>query len=200
MLEKILLLLLISLIKSEQIKVNFLDQAKGVEINNNTNFILCIQLPEKIKKNNEFYLLMDCEEKNAKINKNIYYDFQENSCVNLKNKNIDLDNPSKEFNYNENIPNLEEDKKGIHYEYKISKKENNKNYVMMLFRDFSGEQIKFNYSFFSLRVVLIITIIIVIAIILFITLFIIILCKCYLRKKEPQIMKQYKTSFIDDNN
>ena len=196
MLEKILLVLLISLINSDTVEIKYL--AESLEINNRPNFLLCIKFPEKLKQSDGMFLLLDCEEKNATINKTLYFNYLDESCENLNSQDINFNNISGEFYYNDNEPNLEENRKGIHEEYKIIKKEDNKNYVLILLKDFNGTKINLQYGKLSRRIVLVIIIVCVIVTIFILVAAVIIFIKYYLQKKKPQTQDEYKASLVDD--
>ena len=197
MLEKILFALLICLINSEKIEVHFLDSSNKVEVNK-PNFLLCIKMPEKLKQSDNFYLVFDCDEKNATITKTIYYNYLEKSCENDKYQEIDLNNFREEFNNNKSELNLEEDSQGIHHEYKI-RKETNQNYILMLIKNFKGNQIKVEYSKLSLRVILVVIIFCVIGVIVTIIILVVLFSKYYVDKKQSETLEEFKTILVDDS-
>lgn len=198
MLEKILFALLICLINSERVEINFLNSSNKVEVNN-SYFLLCIKMPEKLKQSEHIFLVLDCDEKNATINKTIYYNYLNISCENDKYKEINFNNLTGEFNYIESELNLEEDNRGIHHEYKIIKKESNQNYILMLIKDFKGNQIKIEYSKLSLRVILVVIIACVVGVILTIIIIFIIVFKYYVNKKRLESHEEFKVSLVDDS-
>ena len=198
MIEKILFALLICLINSERVEINFLNSSNKVEVNN-SYFLLCIKMPEQLKQSDHIFLVLDCDEKNATINKTIYYNYLNISCENDKYKEINFNNLTGEFNYIESELNLEEDNRGIHHEYKIIKKESNQNYILMLIKDFKGNQIKIEYSKLSLRVILVVIIACVVGVILTIIIIFLIVFKYYVNKKRLESHEEFKVSLVDDS-
>ena len=69
MLDKIVLVLLISLIHSETqtLKVTPLETNKEIQIDPTKNGLICVQLYEDLKKDDSFYLVFSSEEKGIKI-------------------------------------------------------------------------------------------------------------------------------------
>ena len=101
MLDKIVLVLLISLIHSETqtLKVTPLETNKEIQIDPTKNGLICVQLYEDLKKDDSFYLVFSSEEKGIKMNKTIYYQPFENSCNDPSQRDIDFDNLKATFKY-----------------------------------------------------------------------------------------------------
>ena len=127
MLEKIVLILLITSIYSEirNVSVHYLETNKKVKIENKSESLLCVHIDESLKKDDIFYIQFSSDEKNKKMDKTVYFNFTKESCQNMTEKDIDFDKLSTSFEAN-NKPNKEtkEDDKDITFfkEYEIKKK------------------------------------------------------------------------------
>ena len=204
MLEKILIIALISLINPEPLDVYYLKAKENTVIDNRTEALLCVQIEENLKKGKNFYVLFESKEENSTINKKIYYNYLEDTCKDMKTKNISFDNISKEFSNYEEKPNLQNADDGFHYEYKINKKEDNQKYALMLITNFSGkENFTVQYNSFCVDAVLIYVVVVVASLLGLIIIAIIIVCKCYVSKKAKQMAqygKEGEESLMGDNN
>ena len=199
MLDKIVLILLISLAYSEthNLTLKYIDSYKLLELDGLKNGLICIQLNKDTKKDDNFYLLFSSQDKDKKMNKTIYYNLTKESCQNLEKKEIDFDDLSKIFKYKEGDLNLESKENGFSYEYKITKKEDDQKYMLLLFKDFDGDHLKVQYSPFSATTILTIVIVIIGVIIFIIIIIIVIICLCCRRKKQKQL-PQYQTSYVQE--
>ena len=204
MLEKILLITLISLINPDTIDVYYLKAKNNTVIKNRKNALLCVQIEENLKKDKNFYILFESKEEHSTINKKIYYNYLEDTCEDMETYNISLDDLSEEFSNYEEKPNLQNADDGFHYEYKLNKKEDNFKYVFMLITNFSGKgNFTVQYNSFCVDAVLIYVVVVVASLLGLIIIAIIIVCKCYVSKKAKQ-MAQYgkdgEESLVGDTN
>ena len=204
MLEKILLITLISLINPDTIDVYYLKAKNNTVIKNRKNALLCVQIEENLKKDKNFYILFESKEEHSTINKKIYYNYLEDTCEDMETYNISLDDLSDEFSYYEEKPNLQNADDGFHYEYKLNKKEDNFKYAFMLITNFTGkENFTVQYNSFCVDAVLIYVVVVVASLLGLIIIAIIIVCKCYVSKKAKQ-MAQYgkdgEESLVGDTN
>ena len=121
MLEKILLLSLISLLYADSVKVYYLKTNDIIEISEQKkNFLVCVQIYEDLTKGDNFYLIISSEEKGDSMNKNLFYNFSSNSCQNPETLNINISNPG--LKNSKSDVKLEDTSKGFSYEYEIEKK------------------------------------------------------------------------------
>ena len=204
MLEKILLISLISLINPDPLPVYYLQAKNNTVIEKTVNALLCVQIEQNLKKDKNFYVLVESKEENSKIDKKIYYNYQEETCENMHSKNISFDDLSEEFSNFEEKPNLQNADDGFHYEYKLNKKQDNYKYALMLITNFTGqENFTVQYNSFCVDAVLIYVVVVVASLLGLIIIAIIIVCKCYVSKKAKQ-MAQYgkdgEESLVGDTN
>ena len=193
MLEKFLFLILLSSIYTNELPVKYLEKYGNITVDltdsEEKNFCVCVEIDEELQKDDDFFLLFSCDEKDTKMKKSIYYNFTEISCNQSTPIDIDLNNLDKEFNMKIDTPNLESNDLGFVNEYKITKKENNQKYVLLLVKDFNGDITDILYSSFSAKNVVIFVIVIVLSIIVLIII-VIVLIKIFCRRK----------SFVQDTN
>ena len=162
MLEKILLISLISLINPDPLPVYYLQAKNNTVIEKTVNALLCVQIEQNLKKDKNFYVLVESKEENSKIDKKIYYNSQEETCENMHSKNISFDDLSEEFSNFEEKPNLQNADDGFHYEYKLNKKQDNYKYALMLITNFTGqENFTVQYNSFCVDAVLIYVVVVV---------------------------------------
>ena len=195
MLDKIVLALLISLSFSNitNLTLEYIDSYKQVDLGGLKNGLICIHIYDDIKKDDNFYVVFSSQEKGEKMNKTIYYNLTKESCEKLEKKEIDFDDLSNIFKYKDGKPNLETEENGFSYEYKITKKEDDQKFTLLLFKDFNGTQLKVQYSQINVTRVLIMVIIIIGVIIFIIIIIIVIICICNRKRKQKQL-PQYQTS------
>ena len=199
MLDKIVLALLISLAYSEiaNLTLKYIDSYQPLDLDGLQNGLVCIRINDDFKKDDNFYVFFSSQEKGKKMNKTIYYNLTKESCQNLGKKEIDFNDLSNIFKYKDDKPNLETEENGFSYEYKITKKEDDQKFMLLLFKDFNGNQLKVQYSPFSATGILIIVIIIIGVIIFFIIIIIVIICICCRKRKQKQL-PQYQTSYVQE--
>ena len=204
MLEKILLISLISLINPDPLQVYYLPAKNNIAIEKTVNALLCVQIEQNLKKDKNFYVLVESKEEKTTIDKKIYYNYLEDTCEDMETYNISLDDLSEEFSNYEEKPNLQNADDGFHYEYKLNKKEDNFKYAFMLITNFTGkENFTVQYNSFCVDAVLIYVVVVVASLLGLIIIAIIIVCKCYVSKKAKQ-MAQYgkdgEESLVGDAN
>lgn len=192
MMVKFLLIALISFIISTKLAINYLEANENIDltVTESRDFLICVQIQEDLKRDKNFYLLFESGEENTTINKPIYYNYLDTSCENETEKDIDLNDLSKEFKNTQEQPNLENEDDGFHYEYKINRIEDKYTHTLLLVRNFTGENMTLQYNSFSVDAVLIYVVVCIAGLMAVIIIAIIIVCKCYVIKKAKQ-MAQY---------
>ena len=200
MLEKIVLILLITSIYSEirNVPIYYLETLKEVKIENKPEGLLCVHIDESLKKDNTFYILFSSEEKNKKMNKTVYFNFTKESCQNMTEMDIDFDKLSTLFEAN-NKPNQEskEDDK-FSKEYEIKKKEKDINFMLMLYKDWNGKELKVSYSSISAERYLLMILVFIGVGLLVIAIIIAIICICCRKRNRTAIDSQYNSSYGQD--
>ena len=186
MLEIILLLSLLSLLQADVLNVTYLETNQNISITE-SKFILCVQISDDIAKEDNFYLLFEWEDDSKKMDKTLYYKFVEQSCKEPNKFEVDLNNPGANFSSSENEINIESKYNGFHYEYKFEKKEDNQKYMLLLVKDFDGEEIKIRCNTFSVTAVIIWVIVIIVIIIAVVAIGIIIVCLFFNKRKEASM-------------
>ena len=203
MLEKIVLILLITSIYSEirNVPIYYLETLKEVKIENKPEGLLCVHIDESLKKDNTFYILFSSEEKNKKMNKTVYFNFTKESCQNMTEMDIDFDKLSTLFEAN-NKPKKEtkEDDKDftLFKEYEIKKKEKDINFMLMLYKDWNGKELKVSYSPISAKGALIMILVIIGVGLLVIAIIIAVICICCRKRNRTAIDSQYNSSYGQD--
>ena len=203
MLEKIVLILLITSIYSEirNVPIYYLETLKEVKIENKPEGLLCVHIDESLKKDDTFYILFSSEEKNKKMDKTVYFNFTKESCQNMTEMDIDFDKLSTSFEAN-NKPNQEskEDDKDITFskEYEIKKKEKDINFMLMLYKDWNGKELKVTYTSISAGGFIIIILVIIGVGLLVIAIIIAIICICCRKRNRTAINSQYNSSYGQD--
>ena len=200
MLEKIVLILLITSIYSEirNVPIYYLETLKEVKIENKSESLLCVHIDESLKKDDTFYIFFSSEEKNKKMNKTVYFNFTKESCQNMTEMDIDFDKLSTSFEAN-NKPNQEskEDDK-FSKEYEIKKKEKDINFMLMLYKDWNGKELKVSYSPISAKGALIMILVIIGVGLLVIAIIIAVICICCRKRNRTAIDSQYNSSYGQD--
>ena len=200
MLEKIVLILLITSIYSEirNVPIYYLETYKEVKIENKSESLLCVHIDESLKKDDTFYILFSSEEKNKKMNKTVYFNFTKESCQNMTEMDIDFDKLSTSFEAN-NKPNQEskEDDK-FSKEYEIKKKEKDINFMLMLYKDWNGKELKVSYSPISAKGALLMILIFIGVGLLVIAIIIAVICICCRKRNRTAIDSQYNSSYGQD--
>jgi len=203
MLEKIVLILLITSIYSEirNVSIYYLETHKEVKIENKTEGLLCVHIDESLKKDDTFYIFFSSEEKNKKMNKTVYFNFTKESCQNMTEMDIDFDKLSTSFEAN-NKPNQEskEDDKDITFfkEYEIKKKEKDINFMLMLYKDWNGKALEVKYNSISGGRVLVMILVFIGVGLLVIAIIIAIICICCRKRNRTAIDSQYNSSYGQD--
>ena len=203
MLEKIVLILLITSIYSEirNVPIYYLETLKEVKIENKPEGLLCVHIDESLKKDNTFYILFSSEEKNKKMNKTVYFNFTKESCQNMTEMDIDFDKLSTLFEAN-NKPKKEtkEDDKDftLFKEYEIKKKEKDINFMLMLYKDWNGKELKVSYSSISAERYLLMILVFIGVGLLVIAIIIAIICICCRKRNRTAIDSQYNSSYGQD--
>ena len=87
---------------------------------------------------------MSCDEDNKSIDKLSYFNLSDMPCNNLENITID-NNTSKEFIYKFDEPTSKSEKPKFSYEYNITKKSDNDQFLLFIYNDFTGT--KFSIGF-----------------------------------------------------
>ena len=198
MLDKILLVLLISLIHSDSLEVHILKKNSNIDISNQKDAVICVELYEDLKKDDNFYLIFSSKEKGKKMDKTIYYESLDDSCENQKTKDVNYTNLTKDFRYSEGKPNLETEEDGFSYEYKLQKKTDSQKYMLLLYRDFTGNTINIQYNPFAATTILIIVVVIIVSVIFVIILIIVCICLCVRKKRQKQTLPQYQVSYVQE--
>jgi len=198
MLDKILLVLLISLIHSDSLEVHILKKNSNIDISNQKDAVICVELYEDLKKDDNFYLIFSSKEKGKKMDKTIYYESLDDSCENQKTKDVNYTNLTKDFRYSEGKPNLETEEDGFSYEYKLQKKTGSQKYMLLLYRDFTGNTINIQYNPFAATTILIIVVVIIVSVIFVIILIIVCICLCVRKKRQKQTLPQYQVSYVQE--
>ena len=198
MLDKILLVLLISLIHSDSLEVHILKKNSNIDISNQKDAVICVELYEDLKKDDNFYLIFSSKEKGKKMDKTIYYESLDDSCENQKTKDVNYTNLTKDFRYSEDKPNLETEEDGFSYEYKLQKKTGSQKYMLLLYRDFTGNTINIQYNPFAATTILIIVVVIIVSVIFVIILIIVCICLCVRKKRQKQTLPQYQVSYVQE--
>ena len=198
MLDKILLVLLISLIHSDSLEVHILKKNSNIDISNQKDAVICVELYEDLKTDDNFYLIFSSKEKGKKMNKTIYYEPLDDSCENQKTKDVNYTNLTKDFRCSEDKPNLETEEDGFSYEYKLQKKRDSQKYMLLLYRDFTGNTINIQYNPFAATTILIIVVVIIVSVIFVIILIIVCICLCIRKKRQKQTLPQYQVSYVQE--
>ena len=186
MLEIILLLSLLSLLQADVLNVTYLETNQNISISE-SKFILCVQISDDIAKDDYFYLLFECDDEDKKMEKTLYYKFEEKSCKDKNTFEIDLNKPEEKLQQSEKEINIESKYNGFHYEYKFEKKEENQKYMLLLVKDFDGEEMKIRCNTFSVTAVIIWVIVIIVIIIAVVAIGIIIVCLFFNKRKEASM-------------
>jgi len=194
MLDKTLFLLLFSLIYSQIVNLTVFQLTAEHNITvDKSSGLICYELHNDIQVNKDFYLEFNCKEGGKNIDKTIFYNLTELSCKDLKNLTIDLDNAKSDFMHSHSEPYIPAEGSGFFYEYNIIKSEEKQKFMLILFRDFTGQNFKVWYTPISLKKVkrIFIIIIIVIAVILLSILVGVPICICLCcrrnRTKSPDL-------------
>jgi len=132
----IIIFSLISLILTEDdISILFLEPFNSITIKNKSSACICVKMSDKIKIDENFYIIINSTEKNTSINETLLYNFT-NSCP---------ENKCNEFEFNNTIePNLTSNRDGFINQYDFIKQD----FMYMLFRydQYNGNDLIIKYS------------------------------------------------------
>ncbi len=168
----------------------YLEPKSSVTVSKSNSFI-CIETNTNLTNDN-FYILIESNEENSIIDKNISYNYSESSCKYNTSQNVSFD---KEYNFSnqQENPNLKNNDDGFHYEYKLKKTGNDQKYILMLVTHFNGtNNFTVKYNTHSVDAVLIYVVVVVASLLGLIIIAIIIVCKCYVSKKAKQMAEYAK--------
>ena len=152
--------------------------------------LVCYELHKDIELNEDFYVQIFSDEKDKSINRTIYYNLTDISCINLNNLPIDFDNLASEFIYSIKKPTDYEEKYALFHEYKITKNKEKQKFMLMLFKDFTGEKFTLKYSAHSGLQVISVIIVIVILILIIIIIICVCACRCICRRRNKEVYLQ----------
>ena len=201
MLKKTLLLSLFYLIHSQivNLRVFKLKDYENITIDKPSGLI-CYELHNNLKTEDNFYLYVNCSESDKKMSKTIFYNLTDVSCNNLDNLPINFNDLKSQFTYSIKEPKVpKEGKNGFFYEYNI-KKEEDKKFMLTLFYDFTGTKFSILYAPVSIN-----KIVKVVKVLFFLFIYIIIstiifICMCirYRRLKStvPQLQSRNSKQMI----
>ena len=196
----LILLVLISFIQAKRITLEskFLDTDKELELSNSDKFLVCVHIKEDLPKDDNFFIIIKCEESGKKIDKKFRYEFLENTC---KDEKLDIDLSNLKENFSEVIENInsESEDNGFVYEYELKKKEDKQKYMRMLIQNFDGEKMTIIYSKMSIStLIIIIAVSVAVGIFVIVAIIIIIVCCICHKKRVASVQQQYQSSFVND--
>ena len=193
--SNIFVILIISLVfktNSNIIKVNV--KPNDEVILKDKSACVCFQLNDDIKKDNSFYLEVNSEDKGARIDKTIYYNYidlcdSDDSCE---------DNTYINYNKNNDITIEKEDSDSFSYEYEF-KLDNNKHRAFIIqYKDFTGKELKMKYTTHTQSDVVLIIVIIISSFFVLSTIVLIIII-FYQRKRLKDLLSQInKITFANE--
>ena len=132
----IIIFSLISLILTEDdISILFLEPFNSITIKNKSSACICVKMSDKIKIDENFYIIINSTEINTSINETLLYNFT-NFCP---------ENKCNEFEFNNTIePNLTSNRDGFINQYNFIKQD----FKYMLFRydQYNGNDLIIKYS------------------------------------------------------
>ena len=194
MLEKIWIisLTLIALFSEVRLeKPHYLDTDKTIDVNNATTVYICVHINEDLKKDDTFYIIVSSEEKGAKLNKTIYYQFQTGTCEYVETPMNFNGFQEVEGSYDTSNSDT------LYNEFKIKK--SNDNYMIAVLKDGNGKNIKVAYAKISpVTLLIILGCSIAGGVVLIIVITIIICCCLCRRKKVAAVQQQYQSSFVNE--
>ena len=80
----------------------------------------------------------------------------------------------------------------------LQKKTNSQKYMLLLYRNFTGNKLKVQYNPYSATTILIIVVVIIVVVIFVIILIIVIICLCVRKRKQKQTLPQYQSSYVQE--
>ena len=195
MLKKTFFLLLFSIIHSQIVNLTVfkLKDYENITIDKPSGLI-CYELHNNLKTEDNFYLYVNCNEPDKKMSKTIFYNLTDVSCKNLNNLQINIEDLKSEFTYSIKEPKaFNEGEKGFFYEYNITKKEDKQKFMLMLFTDFTGEKFSISYAPISAGGILTALLVIVLFIIIISILVCLCICVCIRKRIHKSTAHQYPT-------
>ena len=144
----ILLALLFIFSKSSNVKKYNVEQQgwSGTIIElNETTACVCFNL-EDLKKNKYFHIKANCDDKNSKIDKTLYYNYLDSCDSNTTCDDIYLNNYSENNNRTIEIESIT----GFVHEYKFNKE--NKNAILIQYKHFKGETFILQLASYNSRI------------------------------------------------
>ena len=184
--------MLISLIFSEKLFVyQFKPQDTEIKVSNHSALICFILKGRTI--DDKFYVLATSTEKEEKLNKKIYYNLSDVPC-NITYKDINISDAPNIFQYHFDKPNLGIDDNGFTFEYQFEKKNQEENYLLMFYTNFTGNKMTIKFSDQSIVNTIILFIIIVVIFIVIMIILTIIVYKCVIRKRTDQFNQKCENS------
>ena len=198
MLKKTLFLLLFSLIHSQIVNLTVfkLKDYENITVDKPSGLI-CYELHNNFKKENNFYLYVNCNEPDKKMSKTIFYNLTDVSCNDLNNLTIDFNNLKSQFTYSIKEPKVPiEGGNGFFYEYNIKKKEDKK-FMLTLFYDFTGTKFSISYAPVSINKIVNVVKVLFFLFIFIIILIIVCICICIRNRRLKSTAPQFQTSNLN---
>ena len=146
---------------------------------------VCFDLQDRFLLGSKtFYLIGKSDDKNARIDKTLYYNFM-NSCDSQKTcDDIYSGNYSKNIDLTSDIEGI----LGFHLEYRFNIPDESKKALLIQYKNFTGEELKFLYTFAKEKSLIAISLIFIAFLITIINPFLIISTRKSL--KDKNIMKE----------
>ena len=197
MLKKTLFLLLFSLIHSQIVNLTVfkLKDYENITVDKPSGLI-CYELHNDFKTENNFYLYVNCNEPDKKMSKTIFYNLTDVSCNDLNNLPIDFNNLKSQFTYIKEPKVPEEGENGFFYEYNIKKKEDKK-FMLTLFYDFTGTKFSISYAPVSINKIVKVVKVLFFLFIFIIILIIVCICICIGNRRLKSTAPQFQTSNLN---
>ena len=197
MLKKTFFLLLFSIIHSQIVNLTVfkLKDFENITIDKPSGLI-CYELHNNFKKENNFYLYVNCNEPDKKMSKTIFYNLTDVSCNDLNNLPIDFNNLKSQFTYIKEPKVSEEGGNGFFYEYNIKKKEDKK-FMLTLFYDFTGTKFSILYAPVSINKIVKVVKVLFFLFIFIIILIIVCICICIGNRRLKSTAPQFQTSKLN---
>ena len=198
MLEKTFFLLLFSIIHSQIVNLTVfkLKDFENITVDKPSGLI-CYELHNNFKKENNFCLYVNCNEPDKKMSKTIFYNLTDVSCNDLNNLTIDFNNLKSQFTYSIKEPKVPiEGGNGFFYEYNIKKKEDKK-FMLTLFYDFTGTKFSILYAPVSINKIVKVVKVLFFLFIFIIILIIVCICICIRNRRLKSTAPQFQTSNLN---
>ena len=198
MLKKTFFLLLFSIIHSQIVNLTVfkLKDFENITVDKPSGLI-CYEVHNSLKKKNNFYLYVNCNEPDKKMSKTIFYNLTDVSCNDLNNLTIDFNNLKSQFTYSIKEPKVPiEGGNGFFYEYNIKKKEVKK-FMLTLFYDFTGTKFSILYAPVSINKIVKVVKVLFFLFIFIIILIIVCICICIRNRRLKSTAPQFQTSNLN---